>query len=434
MTRTISHAIDSLKSSIETSLDAQHIHNACRTAGHRWRERTLNPVRTIWLFALQILHGNTACMHTIRLMRDLAVTDSGYCQARARIPLAAFRHLFLHVVRTLMCATNEATELWCGHRVFLMDASNCSMPDTPALQKHFGQPKGQKPGCGFPIANLVTLFRASSQVLVDWVIAPLYSHEAAIAHRLLEHLKPGDVLVADRGLSTYSLLGLLARRRCHAVMRLHQKRRVEFPSGVGEGGGRCVRIDDRIVQWERPQRPKWMSREMFDTLPSQLTLRQARYRVEAAGYRTRHVTLITTLLDHERYPLKELARLYGQRWQVETNFRHIKQTMRMDVLRCKSVDGVQKELWMFAIVYNLVRAIMVAAAKRQGVTPDRISFIDVLRWLMLRRDGDEMPRFVVNRLRPGRHQPRAVKRRPKSYKLLTIPRSDARKALCQHAL
>ena len=127
--------------------------------------------------------------------------------------------------------------------------------------------------------------------------------------------------------------------------------------------------------------------------------------------------------------MRELASHYGERWQVETYFRHLKQTMRMDVLKCKTADGVQKEVWMFAIIDNLVRAMMVQAGLRQGVPPQRISFIDVLRWLAHRRVGEPMPRFVVNPHRPGRHQPRAVKRRPKQYSRLTHPRNQMRKAM-----
>jgi hypothetical protein len=217
---------------------------------------------------------------------------------------------------------------------------------------------------------------------------------------------------------------LLAARSVHILMRQHQRRKTDFRRG------RRLGVRDQIIQWTKPvKRPPWMEAHAFEQRPDRLTLRRVEYRIEANGYRTQKVVLITTLLDAQTYPVRELASRYGERWQVETCFRHLKQTMRMDVLKCRTVDGVGKEVWMYAIIYNLVRAMMVEAGLRQGVPPDRISFIDVLRWLAHRREGEPMPRLAVNPHRPGRHQPRVVKRRPKQYPLLTHPRDQMRKAM-----
>ena len=141
------------------------------------------------------------------------------------------------------------------------------------------------------------------------------------------------------------------------------------------------------------------------------------------------ITLVTTLTDRERYPAGELMKLLERRWDVETNLRHLKMTMGMDVLRFKTVEGVLKELMIYVLVYNLVRIVMLEAAKRQRVPVGRISFIDALTWTVHAQPGDPLPHLLVNPPRPKRLEPRAVKRRPKQYPLLNKPRDQLRKAL-----
>ena len=173
-------------------------------------------------------------------------------------------------------------------------------------------------------------------------------------------------------------------------------------------------------------RPWWMSSKDYALLPKSITVRELEYRIETPGYRTRHVTLVTTLLDDETYTAKDLAELYRCRWQIEVNLRHLKQTMGMDVLRCQTPDAVLKEMLTFALVYNLVCRVIYEAAQRQGVPPDRISFIDALRWLQTHSPGRELIDLIVNPRRVGRFEPRVVKRRPKQYPLMTEPRDVLR--------
>jgi hypothetical protein len=171
-----------------------------------------------------------------------------------------------------------------------------------------------------------------------------------------------------------------------------------------------------------------MNAEEYEALPETLVVRELRYEIGGRGFRTRTITLVATLLDEALYPLDALAQLYGMRWRVELNFRHLKTTMKMDVLKCKTVDGVLKELAVFAIVYNLVRVVMIEAAHRQDVEVERISFVDALRWLEQAEPGDDLPRLVVNPERLNRFEPRVRKRRPKQYPLMKKPRSELRKA------
>ena len=187
---------------------------------------------------------------------------------------------------------------------------------------------------------------------------------------------------------------------------------------------------DQIVEYLKPARcPSWMSRPQYALLPQVICVRELRYWTKRRGYRTRQVTLVTTLLDAVQYPADELREVYGGRWAVETNFSHLKTTMHMDVLHSKTVDGVKKELWMFVLVYNLVRMVMLEAADRQRVPVERISFIDALRWLAHAKPGSDLPALHVNPDRPGRCEPRVIKRRAKPYDLMNRTRKELRKAL-----
>lgn len=141
------------------------------------------------------------------------------------------------------------------------------------------------------------------------------------------------------------------------------------------------------------------------------------------------LTMVTTLVDPAAYPADALLELRLRRWDVETNLRHLKVTMNMDVLRCKSEQGVRKELAVFCLVYNLVRVVMLEAAWRQAVPVARVSFADALKWTRHARPGETLPDLIVNPRRPDRAQPRCKKRRPKPYDLMNKPRGVLRKRL-----
>jgi hypothetical protein len=413
--------------------------------------RQLDPVTTVHLFLLQILHRNTACAHLPHLAAQ-RFTASAFCQARTRLPLFVCEQLLRRTSAVCEQATHDEGR-WRGHRTFLVDGSSFSLPDTPELQEAFGQPSGQRPGCGFPVAHLLALFHAGTGFLLEALAAPWHTHDMAAVATLHAALRPGDVLVGDRAFCSFAHLALLRQHGLHAVFRVHQRQLVDFtpsrphttpkpPAGQkGLPRSRWLRQlggTDQLVEWVKPVRmpvhpPEWLTPELFAALPAVLCVRELRYRVTHAGFRTQTVTLVTTLLDVDLYPADALAALYGTRWQVESNLRHLKQTMGLDVLHCKHLVGVLKELAVFALVYNLVRMVMLAAAKRQGVPLERISFIDALRWLSTARPGEPLPSLVVNPHRPGRVEPRAVKRRPKPYPLLTKPRREARKVLIQQS-
>jgi hypothetical protein len=338
-----------LRQDLAACLTPQAIEAACHQARHSWRKRLLDPVTTIYLFLMQVLHGNTACQHVVHF-GGWTFTDSAYCQARKRLPLAVFHRLLEQTAATLRDVT-AGTSDWFGHRVWVLDGSGFSMPDVPELQRHFGQPTNQRPGCGFPVARWLALFDVATGMLLRSATAPLRTHDMALTGDIADDLGPGDVVLGDCGLCSYAHIANLVVRGLHAVFRMHQRQIVDFTPGRPHAGGkagrggpagrprsRWVRAQgdaDQVVIWSKPKsRPRWMTAEEFAALPEELLVRELRYRIETPGYRTHEITVVTTLVDATAYPAKALAELYYRRWQVELNFRHLKIMMKMDVLRC----------------------------------------------------------------------------------------------------
>ena len=429
-------------------LQPEAIHAVCREIGYTaWRNRLLTPVTTMQLFLLQILHGNTACSHVPHLS-GLRFTAAAYCQARARLPLRFFDLLLERFGSAVQRAAVDDGR-WHGHRTFLVDGSGCSMPDTPALQDAFAQSTEQRPGCGFPMAHLWGLFHAGTGVLLKLVVAPLLTHDLAQVQAVHPALHPGDVLVADRGLCSYAHLALLVRAGLHAVLRVGARQIVDFTPGrplvrpsvrrtsAVKGVPRshwlnALGVHDQLVAWLKPKTcPSWLTREALAALPEALELREVRYHIDTPGFRTRQVPLVTTLLDAAIYRVADLAELYHERWQVETSLAHLKTTMHMDVLHCKTVPGVLKELMVFAIVYNLVRLVMRQSAILQHTEVERISFLDALRWLSAPSPGLPLMTLIVNPARPHRVEPRVKKRRPKSFPFMIKSRQALRQQLIQ---
>jgi hypothetical protein len=431
-----------LRQDIAAGLSKETIEEACRQANHSWRKRILDPATTISLFLLQVFHGNTACLHVVHF-GGWSFTDSAYCQARKRLPLAVYHWLLEKTAAVFRSATDHSSR-WLGHRVWLVDGSSFSMPDTPELQRHFGQPGGQRKGCGFPVAKWLAMFDLATGMLLRSSTAPLRTHDMAQVSPISDELEPGDIILGDRGFCSYAHLALLVSRGLHAVFRVHQMQIVDFtpdrpqarrgpyPRPQGLPHSRWVLAQgtqDQVVIWFKPKsKPKWMTKEEFEALPGEIKVRELRYRIEAPGYRVSEITLVTTLLDAATYAATELAELYYKRWRVELNFRHIKISMKMDVLRCETVDGVLKELAIFSLAYNLVRSAMVESARLQGVEPDRIGLVDTVRWLIGVEEADASV-LVVHPSRRGRVEPRVAKRRPKQYMRMTKPRSELRKGL-----
>lgn len=300
-------------------------------------------------------------------------------------------------------------------------------------------------GCGFPTAHWLTLFDAASGLLVKQLAAPMRTHDMPQVAQLHSELRPGDVLVGDKAFASYAHLALISRAQLHGVFRAHQRQLVSFrqdrklvgkqPKGTvaKKATSQLVRKlgkYDQVVKYRRPaQRPSWLSAEEYAKLPEEIVVREVRYRVPAKHSRTREITLVTTLLDSEQYPADALAELYGMRWCVETNLGHLKTTMGMDVLSCKTVAGVRKELAIYTLVYNLVRLTMLKASAEQQTPVKQISFVDALRWLAQSIQEWTPLRVREQPARPDRLEPRVRKRRPKQYDLMRLPRCQLRERI-----
>jgi hypothetical protein len=329
---------------------------------------------------------------------------------------------------------------WCGHRVKVLDATTLTAADTPQNQKAFPQHPDQAPGCGFPLLRLAGLFCLASGALLGWATGDYWQSEMALATTLWELLAPGDVLLADRYFGCYRVLALVCEQHAHAVCRLHASRGADFRHGQRLGRW------DRLVTWTRPKDvAAGLTRKQWLAFPATLTVRLVRVPVEEKGFRTRRVTLVTTLLDAQKYPPSALAALYRRRWQVELSFRQIKIAMGMEHLAVRTPAMMERALAMHLLAYQLIRALMQEAAQTWDVPLDRISFkgaVDAARHfgeaLLRARTKRQRTALLAELLRilaadavpdrPGRIEPRLLKRRPKRFGRLERPRQCYRRA------
>jgi hypothetical protein len=441
----MAYALDRIKTNPLQALDRQTIERVCRECKHEWRERDLDPATTVALFCQQIAFGNLSCSELRRAARG-SFSLQAYCAARARLPLGVVQGLLSAVVDAALPQARRAEHLWHGHRTFHVDGSSFSMPDTKALRDAFGTPSGQAQGCAFPTAHLLVLFSASTGLLIDAFAGPLNTGDVAQTPELHLHLDAGDVVIGDDTFSGYAHLALLVKQGLHGLFPVHHRRIVDFTKGrphaaegargaaaAGTPTSRWVESlgrEDQLVEYFKPKGPPaWMSQAEYDALPDSILVRELRRTVQRPGAGKVTLTLVTTLVDPQRYPAADLLDLRLRRWDVETNIGSVKTTMGMDVLRCKTEEGVRKEVAVFCLVYNLVRCVMLEAARRQDVPVARVSFADALYWVRHARPGDALPPLTVNPHRPGRAEPRCRKRRPKPFPLMKKPREELRKAL-----
>lgn len=413
--------------------------------GTNSRRRSLPAQVTFWAFVWQVLSPGSSCRETVRKVEAWwrwgqrgirrGLTPSAYCQARARLDSQTLKLIHDSLAWNLERNTLGAEHWLEGRGVKIVDGTTCSMPDTRANQQDWPQSSWQKPGLGFPLLKLVGLFSLGSGALLQYATGNLHVHESQLFRRLWESLQKNDIILADRGFCSYAAIASLLLRGVDSVMRLHQMRKADFRSGKALGQG------ERLVTWTKPtQRTSPWSAAEFAALPASLVLRMIRLEVAAPGFRTRRVILVTTLLKQELYPAEEIRALYGQRWSVELHFQQLKTTLHLDILRCQSPELIHKELQLHLIVYNLIRALMQKAAHCHDVSLARISFkgtLDTVRqWNEVIHASSGQPRkqslLISDMLRlialdtiphrPGRSEPRAKKRRPKNFQLLTRPR------------
>jgi len=407
----------------------------------------------LWAFLAQVLRDGkgAACAAAVA---DIATYmqqtggqvpsgDTGdYCRARAKLDRSTLRRLVGQTGRHLDEQV-PAEWLWHGRRARLVDGFTFTLMDTPENQRAYPQAKTQKPGVGLPIARACAVLSLATGALRDLAIGPYagkQTGENALLRRLLDGFDEGDVVVFDRYYCSFMMLAMLGLRRVHCCTRLHQGRGSDFRRG------RRLGDHDHLVTWTRPERPPWMPPELYARIPPTLTLRELQFNVVVPGRRTETLTVITTLTDPVAYPKEDIAGLYGYRWNAELDIRDIKQALGLDHVRCKTPEMVERELWTTLLAYNLIRKVMATAAALHGKQPRQLGFTLACQtvlssWMLLAtgscRSVQDLWRSALGRIaanevanRPGRIEPRVLKRRRHHYPLMTRPRHELRQKLC----
>jgi hypothetical protein len=415
---------------------------ASEEEGPNSRERDFPLRLTLECFLWQMLKPRTACREVVRQVQALRTLhgrppisedDSAYIQARLRLPKERLEKALAATAQTADRRVGPSPQLQ-GRPVKVVDGSSTQLADTPANQQPYPQPRSQKPGCGFPVMKLVVLFSLGGGAVLKVMLGNLHHHDLRLLRGLWDELKKGDILLGDRAYGEFTTLAGLPQQGADVVARLHHRRKVDFRKA------RRLGRNDGLFVWTKGCQPsEILSPTEWDLLPAQITVRIVRFTTTIRGFRSRRVTLVTSLLDPERYPAEELVTLYARRWRLELCLRDLKTTLGMEQLRCKTPDMAAKELLAYLVAHNLVRCVMAEAVAVHQVELERVSFkgsLDALRqfsdaisrapnrklrrqlWddLLLALARDLVP------LRPNRTEPRALKRRPKPFPLLNKPR------------
>lgn len=417
-------------------------------AGVMSRRRLFSKENTFWAFFSQVLDADGGCKEVIRKLQSYASikgikipssSTASYCTARKKLDERMLSEILEHTAAKLNKTPKDG--LLNNRRVIVVDGTGVSMPDTTENQEAWPQWSSQKPGCGFPTARVCACFSLDSGALLSHAIGNKKSHELLMFRKQWKIFEHGDIFLGDKGFCSYYDIAALQEQGVDSVVTLARR------APVRPGG--CRQIlgpNDLLIAWERPRYTRKLSysKEAWEALPQELVLRQIKVRVKFRGFRTQWFHIVTTLLDAKLYPAEELAELYFKRWDVELFFRDIKITMGLDVLRCLTPEMIRKEILMYFIAYNCVRRLMYEASKKANIPVRIVSFkgsVQALRsWephlnqakisraerFRLTNDLYDAITNTPIRQRPGRSEPRCLKRRKKNYQLMSKPRDVIR--------
>lgn len=407
-----------------------------------YRDRFYTPDTTVWCLLSQALDEDQSLQASVlRLIASKAAANeeapsantSAYSQARSRLPVEVLKTLSERVAaNTTMEAKPEWR--WRGRSSKLIDGSALSMPDTPENQEKYPQPKSQKKGIGFPLARFVVIICFITGVVLKIAVDSFSGKETgehALLRRIVDVFNPGDIALGDAYYPSYFLICELIKREVDFVFPAHSARSSDFRSGTK------LAKKDHIISWNKPKKPNWMDEETYASYPQSIQIREAEVINEKPGFKTKKRILITSFLDSGEVTKKDLSELYGFRWFVELDFRSIKTVMKMDILRSKTPEMIEKEIWSRLLAYNLVRRVMMHSAMKHSKIPRQLSFKTALRAVeffrqqcLITRNNELAYNILLDSIahkivgnRPNRHEPRAVKRRPKAYKRLQKPRN-----------
>ena len=409
-----------------------------------YRERTFPPTETLSMFLAQVVSSDSSCQKAVndsafqRLItgyKSISLATGGYCKARARIPLELISTLTKHCSKLI---ENQVPDKWLfkGRHVKIIDGTTITMPDTKANQEVYPQTAGQKVGLGFPVSRVVGITSLSSGALLDASIGPCKgkgSSEQGLLRNMYDSFTSGDIVLGDAYYGTYYLLAELLERKVDAVFEQLGSRRKACDFSKGEKLG----AKDHIVTLTKPpKKPEWMDIEDYNKLPKSIRIRE----VKVGGK-----LLITTFLSPKDITRKQLKNFYKCRWHIELDLRNIKATMGMAEFSCKSPEMIIKEMWVYFLAYNLIRILMVQAAILAKIRPRDISFKHALQfWLIWNQYynfyadiemNQRLLKLISSKIvgkRPGRIEPRAVKRRHNNMPRLTKQRNIAREEIRQN--
>ena len=405
------------------------------------RERLFPPTETLSMFLAQAMNEDGSCQRAVddaslkRLLGGLPIcsTNTGaYCQARQRLPLEMVSTLTRYTGR-LMTEHVPGNWQWRGRPVRLADGATVALPDTADNQEAYPQPRSQKPGLGFPLCRLVGIMCLASGAVLNVATGPCKgkgSDEQSLLRSMLDTLEAGDILLGDAFYATYFLLCDLQKRGVDGIFEQQGSRRrsTDFRRGQQLGPR------DHLIELQKPKKkPDWMSQAEYDQAPDSLEVRELY---------TGGKILVTTLLCSKQTSKAALKTLYRDRWNVELDLRNIKSTLGMEMLTCRTPAMAEKEIWVYLLAYNLIRILMAQAALLADLLPRQLSFKHTLQlWISWRQmsigsyDDEKLTGLFIliaqQRVgnRPGRIEPRAVKRRPKPFPLLTRPRHIAQEEI-----
>jgi len=402
------------------------------------RERLYPPTVTLSMFIKQVLEADGSCQKAVngwaaqRAAEGLSprsVRTGAYCKARQRLPTEMVIAL-TRETGNLLCDQANTGWRWRGRTVKLVDGTGISMPDTPDNQEQYPQSSNQAPGVGFPLARLVGVICLSTGAVVDAAMGPFQGKgrdEHALLRKIQSALCPGNVVLGDALYCSYWLIATLQADGIDGLFEQHGSRITDFRRG------RRLGARDHVVSWKKPARPHWMTPEEYAACPDELAVRE--FKIDGR-------VLVTTMLDPRKTRKQDLSDLYLRRWHVELDFRNIKTTLGMDVLRCMTPKMIEKELWVNLLAYNLIRLLMAQAAIESGLQPRQLSFKHTVQiwtqWTLLSVGrSQDWQRDILFKLiaqirvgeRSGRLEPRARKRRPKPYPWLKVPRKLARQQI-----
>lgn len=410
------------------------------------RRRFYTKEKTFWAFLGQCLDSDGGCKEVVRKlqsyasMRGLKMPSSStasYCTARKKLDKNTLYQIFKHTAH--WASNTPASGILNSRRVIVVDGTGISMPDTAANQSVWPQLSSQKAGCGFPTGRVCAYFSLENGGMLSYAIGNKKCHELPLFRENWSTFKKDDIFLGDKGFCSYFDIARLKERGVDSVITLARRKPVSKKGCVKELGP-----EDLLIKWVKPLYNKVLSysKEAWEELPDKIMMRQIKVQVNQPGYRSKEFYIVTTLLDPEKYLRDDIASLYLKRWDVELFLRDIKTTMGFDILRCQSPEMIRKEIMMCFIAYNCIRRLMFAAASDSCTAVRSLSFkasLQAVRSWESRMGASQLNRHDRRSMmadlylalaqckipdRPGRSEPRCVKRRPKPFQLLTRPRHE----------